>query len=106
MTSISGTWDIVTASPIGKQKLSLDLVVEGSVLTGTARNDAEFVELKNGALAGDTATFAIDLKKPLPLTIAYTLQFDGDLVTGSAKAGFFPVSAVKGERAHSDPGVA
>ena len=99
MTSITGHWNIVTASPIGKQKLDLDLVVEDSVVTGTARNDAEFVELKDGAVAGDTATFAIDLKKPIPLTIAYTLTFDGDAVTGSAKAGFFPASAVEGVRA-------
>ena len=96
MTTITGKWNIVTASPIGKQKLALELTVAETALSGTARNDAEFVELKKGSVDGNTAKFEIDLKKPLPLTIAYTLHFDGDAVTGTAKAGFFPTSSVEG----------
>ena len=103
MANITGAWDIVTASPIGKQKLTLDFVVTGSAVSGTATNDNEHVGLKDGELVGDTATFIVNLKKPLPLAIAYTLRFDGDAVAGTAKAGFFPVSAVVGTRAPSTP---
>jgi len=104
MTNVTGAWDIVTATPIGKQALSLELVVQGSAVSGTARNDAEFVELRNGEITGDTATFAIDLKKPFPLTVAYTLHFDSDTLTGTAKAGFFPTSSVVGKRVSSVSG--
>ena len=99
MTDITGAWNIVTASPIGKQALSLDLVVDGTTLSGTATNSAESVELKKGEVSGETATFAVDLTKPFPLTVAYSLVFAGDILTGTAKAGFFPASAVNGARA-------
>lgn len=98
MTNINGTWDIVIASPIGKQELSIDLTVDGTAVTGTGKNAAEVVELKDGQLTGDTVTFAADLKKPFPLTVVYELVFNGDEITGTAKAGKFPKSPVTGKR--------
>lgn len=99
MTNVDGTWEIVIATPFGRQEVTLQLATEGSGVTGTAQSGADLVEVQNGALDGDVLTFSVDLKKPFPTTVTYTLTFDGDAITGSAKAGPFPTSKVSGNRA-------
>ncbi|MBL5972250.1 MAG: hypothetical protein D3X82_00350 [Candidatus Leucobacter sulfamidivorax] len=99
MTDIDGTWDIVIASPIGRQEVALKLTTDGTAVTGTAQTSAELVDVDNGELNGDVLSCSVDLRKPFPMTVTYTLAFDGDAITGKAKAGPFPASKVTGNRA-------
>lgn len=99
MANADGTWNIVIATPIGRQEVTLTITTDGSTLTGTAQTNAELVALDNGALDGDAFSCSVDLKKPFPMTVTYTLTVDGDAISGTAKAGPFPASKVVGARA-------
>lgn len=99
MTNADGTWNIVIASPIGRQEVTLVLASEGSTVTGTATTSAETVTVNEGHFENGSLKCSVDLKKPFPMTVTYTLNLDGDDVTGKAKAGPFPASPVTGNRA-------
>jgi hypothetical protein len=99
MTNADGKWNIVIATPIGRQEVTLDITTSGSTATGTAQTNAELVDLHEGAIDGDDLVCSVDLKKPFPMKVTYTLTFEGDEVTGTAKAGPFPASKVIGSRA-------
>lgn len=57
------------------------------------------VTVNDGHFEDGSLKCSVDLKKPFPMTVTYTLTLDGDVVTGTAKAGPFPASKVTGERA-------
>lgn len=99
MTDIDGTWNIVIATPIGRQEVTLEIAGENAAVTGTATTSAEKVPLDGGRFDGTVLNCSVDLKKPFPMTVVYTLTFAGDDITGTAKAGPFPASKVTGGRA-------
>ena len=99
MTDIDGTWDIVVASPIGRQEVRLVLTTDGTTVSGTARTSAETVPVKDGTADGARFSVAADLHKPFPMTVVYRLEIDGDALTGTAKAGPFPAAKTTGNRA-------
>ena len=98
MANVDGTSEIVIASPIGRQEVTLVLTTDGSAVTGTAQTSHELVPVNNGTLDGDVLTCSVDLRKPFPMTVTYTLTYDGDAITGKAKAGPFPASDVTGNK--------
>lgn len=98
MTNADGTWNIVVATPIGRQEVTLELVTDGSAVSGTATTSAETVPVKDGSYAAGALGLAVDLRKPFPMTVTYALTLDEDTVTGTAKAGPFPASKVTGSR--------
>lgn len=98
--AVDGRWQIVVASPIGRQEVRLDLVTEGATVSGSADTSAETgVPVKNGTADGDSFSFSLDLKKPFPMTVVYRLAIEGDAITGTAKAGPFPAAKTTGSRA-------
>ncbi|MGP3534123.1 hypothetical protein ACTU3I_04955 [Microbacterium sp. RD1] len=99
MTNADGTWNIEIATPLGRQQATLHIVTDGEALTGTAHTKDESVVIADGTIRGATLTCAVDLTKPLPLKVIYTLEIDGDVISGTAKAGRFPMSKVTGWRA-------
>jgi hypothetical protein len=99
MSNIDGTWNIVIASPIGRQEVALVLASDGPSVTGTATTSAETVSVNGGRYEGGVLDCSVDLKKPFPMTVVYALTIDADDVTGTAKAGPFPASKVTGGRA-------
>jgi hypothetical protein len=99
MTNADGTWNIVIATPIGRQEVSLVLTSDGAAVTGTATTSAETVTVNDGHFEDGVLKCSVDLKKPFPMTVVYVLTLDGDDVTGTAKAGPFPASKVIGARA-------
>lgn len=98
MANVAGVSEIVIASPIGRQEVTLTLAVDGSTVTGKAQTSAELVDVDNGLLDGDVLTCSVNLRKPFPMTVKYTLTYEGDVITGKAKAGPFPASNVTGNR--------
>ncbi|QDZ13601.1 hypothetical protein [Humibacter ginsenosidimutans] len=98
MADVDGVSEIVIASPIGRQEVTLTLASEGSTVTGKAQTSAELVDVNNGKFDGGVLTCSVDLRKPFPMTVTYTLTYEGDAITGKAKAGPFPASNVTGNK--------
>lgn len=99
--TLTGTWNLSIATPMGEQKVELELVQEGpSQISGVSRNELEGEQpLKDPALNGNHLTWQTAITKPVKVTAKMDLFFDGDSVTGTAKAGMFPAAKINGRRA-------
>ncbi|MEM1410650.1 MAG: hypothetical protein AAGG79_07915 [Pseudomonadota bacterium] len=87
--SFAGTYNLTINTPMGKQEGVLTLVEEGGSLTGTMSSQGDSADIKNGAVNGDTATWEVDVTKPMPLTLSFEGKKEGDNLNGSAKLGAF-----------------
>lgn len=95
----SGTWDVVVSTPFGDQDLSIDIVVDGTDVSGVSRHSSGTFPFEGGTLTGDTVTFDVSLTAPVTADLKITMTFDGDTVTGKAKAGLMPGFTIRGSRA-------
>lgn len=98
--TLTGTWNLSIATPMGEQKVELELVQEGpSQISGVSRNELEGEQaLKDPVLNGNRLTWKTAITKPIKVTAKMDLVFDGDTVTGTAKAGVFPAAMINGHR--------
>ncbi|WNI26627.1 hypothetical protein [Streptomyces sp. ITFR-16] len=96
--SVEGTWDLSVATPIGKIRAVTELRRRGGVLTGSAHGAGQDVPLTDVALEGDRLSWRQAVTKPLRLNLAFAVTVDGDTLTGTARAGRLPASAVSGRR--------
>jgi hypothetical protein len=90
--SVDGTWKITVQSPMGPQASTVELVSDGSALTGTQSGGEGATAIYDGSVDGD-------ITKPMKLTVTFTATVEGDSISGTAKAGMFPKSTFAGARA-------
>lgn len=102
MSDVTGNWDLVIATPIGKMAVVLELrEVEGR-LEGTARGSAEAVPLVDLVREGDSLTWRQGITRPMRLNLDFDVTVDGDALSGTSKAGRLPSSKVTGTRAQAE----
>ena len=98
--SLSGKWNLSIATPMGEQKVELELVQDGDQVSGVSRNDLEGeTPMVDPVLNGNKLTWKSNITRPIKVTATMELTFNGDLATGTAKAGMFPAAKVIGQRA-------
>lgn len=100
--SLTGIWHLSMATPVGEQKFELDLVQHGpEQISGVSRNEtAGETELSEPVLKGNKLTWKHKVNNgPMRVTATMELTFDGDSVTGTAKAGILPAGRIRGRRA-------
>jgi hypothetical protein len=98
--SLTGTWNLSIATPMGEQKVELELVQDGDQVSGVSRNDLEGeTPMVEPVLNGNKLTWKSNITRPIKVTATMELTFNGDLATGTAKAGMFPAAKVVGQRA-------
>ena len=98
--SVSGTYEIVTKTPMGDQKGTFIVNASGDSFTGSVASAMMgTMEVTDGKVAGNTLTWKMDMKVPMPMTLEGTATVDGDAITGDVKAGSFGSMALSGTRA-------
>ncbi|MFD0746326.1 hypothetical protein ACFQ1L_34145 [Phytohabitans flavus] len=99
---MTGTWQLSIATPVGDRRFELDLVQHGpDQISGVSRYEQEEAqELTEPQLSGNKLTWKTAITQPIKVTATMELTFDGDSVSGTAKAGIFPAKIV-GQRAPS-----
>jgi hypothetical protein len=98
--SLTGTWHLKIATPMGEQKFELELVQHGpDQISGVSRYAEEGEQaLSDPQLKGNKLTWKSHITRPIKVTATMELTFNGDSVTGTARAGMFPAKIV-GRRA-------
>jgi hypothetical protein len=97
--SAAGTWNLAMQTPIGERKVTLTLQVAGAALTGRmTAEDGNAVDIFEGQIAGNAASWKADIKNPRPLTLEFAGDVDGDRISGtvSAAVGSWPFTGVRG----------
>lgn len=98
MADVDGEWDCVTKSPLGEQKSVLTVNSSGDSWTGTNAGPMGSLDVIDGKVNGNTLTWKMDMKVPMPLTLDCTATIDGDTLTGGITAGAFGTSPMTGVR--------
>jgi hypothetical protein len=93
-----GTWEVSVESPMGTQVLSIEFLDEH---TGIARYGTDSLALENVSVSGDSASCSFSITQPLRVTLKCSVTVDGDLLTGTASAGFLGKFPLNGRRVSS-----
>ena len=96
--SVAGQYDCVTKSPMGDQKSVLTVNVDGDTWTGSNAGQMGSLDITDGKVDGNTLTWTMDMKVPMPMKLEGTATVDGDTITGQIKAGAFGTMAMSGTR--------
>ena len=99
MSNPAGTWNVVVASPFGDQPLTIELVVDGEEVSGTAQHSSGTFPFSGGTYRQDEVVFEVSLTSPITADLKVTLKADGDSISGKAKTGIMPGFTVTGTRA-------
>ncbi len=94
--SFDGKYNLTIQTPMGAQESVLTLTQSGSELTGTMERSGDSRPIKNGKVDGEKATWEVDVTNPMPLTLAFEGEKNGDALTGSVKLGAFGKSSFEG----------
>ena len=98
MSDVDGRWTCAVDTPMGRQEFTLTVASEGSSFTGRAEGGLGAMELE-GEVAGDTLSWPMRVKKPMPITLNCEATVDGDALSGRVSAGIFGSFAIEGTRA-------
>jgi hypothetical protein len=97
--AFDGTYNATINTPMGKQQGTLKLSSSSSELTGTMEQGGDKVDIKNGKVDGDKASWDVDVSKPMPLTLSFDGTDHGDKITGNVKLGAFGNSTFEAVKA-------
>lgn len=96
--SIDGNWAVSMSTPMGEQDATVAFKSEGTTLSGKVESGLANQEFSDGTTDGNTAEFSIDITKPMPVTLKFSLAADGDKLSGEVSLGMFGSAPVTGTR--------
>ena len=83
---------------MGDQKSVFSVVVDGDAFSGKNEGALGSMDIYDGKVDGNTITWKMDMKVPMPMTLEGTATVDGDTLTGSVNAGAFGAMPMTGTR--------
>lgn len=98
MSNVAGAYDCVTKTPMGDQKSVFTVNADGDSFSGSNVGPMGGMEVYDGKISGNTLTWKMDMKVPMPMTLEAEATVDGDTLTGAVKAGAFGSMAMTGTR--------
>jgi hypothetical protein len=87
--AVDGKWEITINSPMGAQKAQLELAASGGSLTGTQHAQGSTQPVSNGKVDGDKVSWSANITSPMPMTLEFSGNVEGDTLKGNVKAGAF-----------------
>jgi hypothetical protein len=96
--SVAGSYECVLKSPMGDQKSTMTVNVDGDSWTGTNTGAQGSLDITDGKVDGNTITWSMSITVPMPMKLEGTATIDGDTLTGSVKAGAFGSFPLSGTR--------
>jgi hypothetical protein len=96
--SVAGSYEVVTKTPMGDQKSTMTVNVDGGSFTGTNAGAMGSMTLDNGKVDGNKLTWTMNMTVPMPMTLEGEATVDGDAITGTVKAGAFGAFPMSGSR--------
>ena len=83
--SVAGTWQISWQARLGTEQATIELVQNGSRLTGTFHDPRHSAPL-SGTIEGRNISFDVEFTGGRPYTIGFKGAVDGDKITGTSQA--------------------
>jgi len=96
--SVAGTYEVSVKTPMGDQGGTFTVIVDGDSFTGSLNGGMGSMDVAGGTVSGNTLSWKMDMKVPMPMTLDCTATVDGDSMTGDVKAGVFGSMPLTGKR--------
>lgn len=84
-----GTWNITVDTPMGSRKTTLELKSDGDKLEGNQSEGSSKTGITEGRVEGNHVTWKVAIADPMPMTLEFTGEIDGDEIKGKAATGMF-----------------
>ncbi len=97
--SIAGDYKVTMNSPMGAQDATLTLAVDGDSLSGKIAGPQGTQEFDGGTIDGNALAWKINMTQPMPMTLEFDANVDGDAIKGNVKLGSFGNATFEGSRA-------
>jgi carbon-monoxide dehydrogenase large subunit len=94
---VDGMWKLAISAPMGSQEMKGEFRTDGEALSGNLFSDMGD-QVFAGKVAGDSLKWEMKIEKPMPMTLKYDVQVEGDRMTGKVKMGVFGSAKLTGER--------
>ena len=98
MANVDGERDCVTDTPMGTQPSVLTVRSDGDSFSGSNAGPLGSLDVIDGRVEGDTLSWTMEMKVPMPMTLAATATVSGDTLTGEINLGAFGVAPMRGTR--------
>lgn len=95
---VTGTYDIVLATPMGDQRGTASFVAQGSAFTGRFESPLGTVDIPDGRVDSNRLTWVMEITAPMKLKLDCEATIDGDALAGTVKAGMFGTMKLTGTR--------
>jgi hypothetical protein len=82
---VAGKWLVSWQARLGTEQATIELVQEGSRLTGTFHDLHHYASL-SGVIEGKEISFAVEFPGLRPYTVGFTGTVDGDKISGTSQA--------------------
>ena len=96
--TVAGSYNCITKSPMGDQTSVFTVIVDGDSFTGSNVGQLGSMDVMDGKVDGQTLTWTMEMKVPMPMTLTCEATIDGDTLTGAVKAGVFGSLPMSGTR--------
>ncbi|MEM9014596.1 MAG: hypothetical protein AAGB02_05760 [Pseudomonadota bacterium] len=97
--AIDGKYDLVMKTPMGEQKGVIDIKQEGDAVTGQMSAQGNSTAIEDGKVDGDKVTWNAKITTPMPMTLEFEGNVEGDAINGNVKLGAFGTSAFSATKA-------
>ena len=97
--SADGTWTLTLETPMGERRSTLTLSTAGGALTGTQEAEGDTTNIAEGSVNGNQVSWKVSVTNPMPLTLTFNGNVDGDAISGMADTGMFGSFPFEGKRA-------
>lgn len=95
VAGVEGKWHLEGSAAGGKREFDVSIETDGNDAHGTiSAPDGRAADYSGGKVSGSTVTF----KASLGMKITFTLDIDGDSVSGKMKPGLLPATELTGHR--------
>lgn len=96
--TIDGTWTIVLSTPMGERTGTAAFKAESNILTGTMTNEFGPTPVEDGEVDGNHLFWKTKMTQPIPMTLEFDVDIEGDILTGSVKFGPLGEAPLRGTR--------
>lgn len=93
--TFDGTWNIVMKTPMGDRQAVLTLKEDGG-LSGEMSAEGQTTAISNASVEDGHAKWDVAVTNPMPLTLSFDVEKEGDDLSGTVKLGMFGTAPVTG----------
>ena len=82
---VQGKWKITINTPMGEKSGVLELLVNGTTLTGSLSDADHHVAISDGKIEGNRLSWQAKISKPMRLSFKFSVIVDEDRISGAAR---------------------